>query len=67
VPTEILTGGWDPVLPMAFLRGGERFADHLAMRALPDCRHLIPEQRPDLVVETARAFFGTDCATDRSR
>jgi pimeloyl-ACP methyl ester carboxylesterase len=67
VPTEILTGARDPVMPMAFLRGGERFADDLTMRALPDCRHLIPEQRPDLVVEAARALFGTERAADRSR
>ncbi|KAA2251448.1 alpha/beta hydrolase [Solihabitans fulvus] len=57
VPTEILLGGRDVLVPQAFLRGGERHADDLTVRVLADCGHLIPEQRPDLVAAAARALF----------
>ncbi|ANN18189.1 hypothetical protein SD37_22760 [Amycolatopsis orientalis] len=59
VPTEILVGGRDVLVPPAFLRGGERYADDLRVRVLEDCGHLIPEQRPDEVVSAARALFAT--------
>lgn len=57
VPTEILAGGRDVVVPPALLRGGERYAEDLRIRVLGDCGHLIPEQRPDVVVDAARALF----------
>ncbi|OXM43919.1 hypothetical protein CFP75_36490 [Amycolatopsis alba DSM 44262] len=57
MPTEILVGGRDVLVPEAFLRGGERYADDLRVRVLEDCGHLIPEQRPDAVVSAARALF----------
>lgn len=57
VPTEILLGGRDVVVPPVLLRGGERHADDLRVRVLEDCGHLIPEQRPDVVVDAARALF----------
>lgn len=57
VPTEILAGRRDVLVPPSLLRGGERHADDLRVRVLDDCGHLIPEQRPDVVVAAARELF----------
>ena len=59
VPTEILAGRHDVVVPPSLLRGGENHADDLRIRVLEDCGHLIPEQRPDVVVAAARGLFAT--------
>jgi pimeloyl-ACP methyl ester carboxylesterase len=52
VPTEILAGRRDVLVPPALL------GTALPVRVLDDCGHLIPEQRPDVVVAAARALFG---------
>ncbi|GHG25338.1 MULTISPECIES: alpha/beta fold hydrolase [Amycolatopsis] len=52
MPTEILAGGRDVLVPPELL------GDVLPVRVLADCGHLIPEQRPDAVVAAARALFG---------
>jgi pimeloyl-ACP methyl ester carboxylesterase len=57
VPMLLLTGAGDPVVRPAMLRGRERFADDLTIEIVPDCGHFLPEERPQLVAERARAFL----------
>lgn len=49
MPTRILAGERDVLIRPRSLTGGERHADDLTVTVAPDCGHLIPEQRPDLV------------------
>jgi pimeloyl-ACP methyl ester carboxylesterase len=56
-PTLYLQGERDPVLRPAFVRGFEPYADDMALEFVPDCGHLMPEERPEVVVERALAFL----------
>jgi pimeloyl-ACP methyl ester carboxylesterase len=49
MPTRILAGQRDVLIRPRSLAGGERHAGDLTVTVVPDCGHLIPEQRPDLV------------------
>ncbi|QRP44526.1 alpha/beta fold hydrolase [Amycolatopsis sp. FDAARGOS 1241] len=53
VPTEILLGRHDIVIPPALPAGATPPAADLRVRILDGCGHLIPEQRPDVVVAAA--------------
>lgn len=57
-PTLFLHGTQDAVLHPAFLRGFERHADDMSLELVEGAGHWIAEQRPDLVLARARAFFG---------
>jgi pimeloyl-ACP methyl ester carboxylesterase len=57
VPTLILGGARDVVVPASTLNGGEKHADDLRVVLVPDCGHLMPEERPEVVADEARAFF----------
>jgi pimeloyl-ACP methyl ester carboxylesterase len=57
VPTLILGGADDVVLPPSVLGGGERHADELRVVVVPDCGHLMPEEWPEVVADEASAFF----------
>ena len=48
VPTRILLGERDRVIRPGFVPATDHLAD-LDIVVAPDCGHLIPEQRPDLV------------------
>ena len=48
VPTRILLGGQDRVIRPGSVPATDHFAD-LTVVVVPDCGHLIPEQRPDLI------------------
>ena len=58
VPTRILIGAGDHAIRPFLLEGAEREADDLAVEIVPECGHFVPEERPALVVERARALFG---------
>ncbi|MFJ5549424.1 alpha/beta fold hydrolase [Streptomyces sp. NPDC093225] len=58
VPTVILAGAEDFVLPPGVLAGGERYADDLRVEVVPGAGHYLHEERPDVVVAAARALFG---------
>lgn len=57
VPTLIIGGERDVVIPPAVLEGGERHADELAVVVLPG-GHLLPEEQPAAVAEELLRFLG---------
>ena len=58
VPTRMMVGASDPAIRPFLLEGAERDADDLVVEVVPDCGHFVPEERPQLVAERARALFG---------
>ena len=61
VPTLIMHGDRDPILPPVLYEGHERFFEALRVESVPGAGHLLPEERPALVAERALDFFS---ATD---
>ena len=47
----------DPLGP-ALAAGFERHGDDAAWEVVPGAGHFLPEERPELVAERARALFG---------
>jgi pimeloyl-ACP methyl ester carboxylesterase len=59
VPTRVLTGEADPVIRMDIMGGYEPYADDFSVEEIPGCGHFIAEEKPELVIERARALFGS--------
>lgn len=57
VPTLVLAGARDLTVPPALLRGYQPHVDDMAVEVVPNAGHFLPEERPALVAERARAFF----------
>jgi len=57
VPTLVLHGAKDPVLPASLFQGHERYAGDLTVEEVPDVGHFLPEERPELVARRAHEFF----------
>jgi pimeloyl-ACP methyl ester carboxylesterase len=63
VPTKLLFGENDPVVPKRMVTGDfSRFADHLEVELVPDTGHFIVDEQPDLVTRRVLDFFS---AVDR--
>jgi pimeloyl-ACP methyl ester carboxylesterase len=59
-PTRMLWGRRDRILQGAHAEGEhEPYAPNLEIEWVQDTGHFLPEERPELVVERARALFGT--------
>jgi pimeloyl-ACP methyl ester carboxylesterase len=58
VPTRIVVGRDDPVIPAVLLEDALDDADDVGVELVADCGHFVPEERPELVVERAWALFG---------
>jgi len=58
VPTLIIGGERDVVIPPAVLEGGERHADDLRVVVVPGAGHLLPLERPEVVAEETMKFVG---------
>jgi pimeloyl-ACP methyl ester carboxylesterase len=58
VPTRIVVGSGDPAVPAVLLEDAHRDADDVGVEIVADCGHFVPEERPELVAERARALFG---------
>jgi pimeloyl-ACP methyl ester carboxylesterase len=58
VPTKLLFGTGDAALNHQILAGCERQADDMTIEKVDGCGHFIADERPDLVAERAREFFG---------
>ena len=57
VPTVLLAGAADWMLPPTLLPGAERHADDLRIRVVPAAGHFLPAERPAVVAEVARELF----------
>jgi pimeloyl-ACP methyl ester carboxylesterase len=58
VPTTILAGARDWMLPPKMLAGADRHADNLQVRIVPEAGHFLPAEEPAEVAEAARELFG---------
>ena len=58
VPTLIIGGERDVVIPPAVLKGGERHIDDVRVVVVPGAGHLLPEERPETVTDEVLRFFG---------
>jgi pimeloyl-ACP methyl ester carboxylesterase len=66
VPTLVLHGQRDPILPPIFYEGHDRYADDLTVEKVRKAGHLLPEECPDLVSDRALEFFATEAAAQPS-
>ncbi|HEV2075804.1 MAG TPA: alpha/beta hydrolase [Thermoleophilaceae bacterium] len=57
VPTLVMHGKRDPVVPPRLLAGLDRHAEDLRVEIVPDAGHYLPEERPELVADRAIEFF----------
>jgi pimeloyl-ACP methyl ester carboxylesterase len=57
MPTVILAGARDWMLPPELLAGAERHADDLQLRVVPGAGHFLADENPAVVAETARELF----------
>lgn len=57
VPTLLLGGARDVVIPPGLLAGGAAYADDLVVRVVPRVGHYLHEENPDLVADAARQRF----------
>jgi len=58
VPTLMLFGEDDFVLRPSMLAGYEKHAEDMQVELVRDCGHFIADEKPGLVAERAREFFG---------
>ncbi|WP_129307898.1 alpha/beta hydrolase [Streptomyces sp. L2] len=59
VPTLLLGGERDNVIPPALLDGGEAYTDDLTVRVVPGAGHFLPQERPGEVADALRELFGS--------
>ena len=57
VPTVILAGAQDWMLPPKLLAGADRHADDLQLRVVPGAGHFLADEHPAVVAEVARELF----------
>lgn len=57
VPTVILAGAEDWMLPPGLLPGADRQASDLQVRVVPGAGHCLPDERPAVVAEAAHELF----------
>ena len=58
VPTLLLFGVRDLYVSPKLLAGSEPHADEMRVELVPDVGHFLVNERPELVVDRAREFFG---------
>ncbi|MBX7548616.1 alpha/beta hydrolase [Streptomyces sp. NPDC004232] len=59
VPTVLLGGERDNVIPPSMLAGGEGHADDLTVRIVPGAGHFLPRESPHAVAGAMRELFAT--------
>jgi pimeloyl-ACP methyl ester carboxylesterase len=64
VPTLVMHGDRDPVLPPVFFEGHERYADDMTIESVKRAGHLLPEEAPEIVSERVLEFFGAKTPTE---
>jgi pimeloyl-ACP methyl ester carboxylesterase len=58
VPTLMVYGTGDPVLPPQMLAGWRGHAPNMELELVEGCGHFVADEAPELVAERARDFFG---------
>jgi pimeloyl-ACP methyl ester carboxylesterase len=56
-PTQLLLGAHDFYIPVAVLEEIEAHGADLTLEVVEGCSHWMPEERPDLIADRARAMF----------
>ena len=56
-PTQLLFGAHDFYIPVAVLEEIESHGADLTLEVVEGCSHWMPEERPDLIADRARALF----------
>jgi pimeloyl-ACP methyl ester carboxylesterase len=56
-PTQVLFGANDFYIPVAVLEEIEAHGADLTLEVAEGCSHWIPEERPELIADRARALF----------
>ncbi|WP_333776957.1 alpha/beta fold hydrolase [Streptomyces sp. IBSBF 3136] len=59
VPTVLLGGERDNVMPPSMLAGGKGHADDLTVRIVPGVGHFLPRESPHAVAEAMKELFAT--------
>ncbi|MFK0024052.1 alpha/beta fold hydrolase [Streptomyces sp. NPDC090798] len=59
VPTVLLGGERDNVIPSSMLAGGEGHADDLTVRIVPGAGHFLPREAPQAVAKAMKELFVT--------
>ncbi|MDH6129763.1 alpha/beta hydrolase [Kitasatospora sp. GP82] len=59
VPTLLLGGERDNVIPPSMLAGGESHAGDLTVRIVPGVGHFLPQESPHVVAEAMNELFAT--------
>jgi pimeloyl-ACP methyl ester carboxylesterase len=62
VPTLLLAGADDPVIPPSLLAGGEKHADNLTVSVIPNAGHYLHEEHPTVVARAVRDMVHTTSA-----
>ena len=57
MPTLILFGERDRYVSPKLLPGYEPYADDMEVELVPDSGHFVVDEKPDLVIDRARAFL----------
>ncbi|MER6978066.1 alpha/beta fold hydrolase [Streptomyces carpinensis] len=60
VPTLLLGGERDNVIPPSLLAGAEPYADDLTVRIVAGAGHFLPQERPQAVADAMKELFGAD-------
>jgi pimeloyl-ACP methyl ester carboxylesterase len=66
IPTLVMHGDRDPILPPVFYEGHDEFADDMTIESVPKAGHLLPEEAPELVSERILEFFATQTPDRRT-
>jgi pimeloyl-ACP methyl ester carboxylesterase len=57
-PTLILYGREDPNMTAEILDGHQNYADDLTIEEVDGASHFIADEKPQVVIDRAMAFFG---------
>jgi pimeloyl-ACP methyl ester carboxylesterase len=58
VPTLLLFGDRDQVIPLRTVRAAAAQSSAVELEVVPGASHFVVDERPELVAERAREFFG---------
>ncbi len=60
VPTLLINGAEDPAIRPTMVDGYEAHTDQMEVELIEGCGHFVVDEKPELVIDRARAFFSAD-------